>query len=96
MMASKFDSPQKADRQRRSNRCDFTRNLGTPPLIFTHSACSARFRTKPVPMAFPRQFSGLAVVLPESIAYFTDLPELIGLVKLQTEIASAVARGCVR
>jgi hypothetical protein len=49
MMASKFDSPQKADRQRRSNRCDFTRNLGTPPLIFTHSACSARFRTKPVP-----------------------------------------------
>jgi len=125
MMASKFDSPQKADRQRRSNRCDFTRNLGTPPLIFTHSACSARFRTKPVP-GLARQglcrvfrvevttghrtstgrltrpikdgtrFDVLVVVLPESIGYFTDLPELIGLVKLQTEIVSAVARRSVR
>jgi hypothetical protein len=95
-MASKFDSPQKADRQRRSNRCDFTRNPGTPPLIFTHSACSARFRTKPVPMAFPRQFSGLAVVFPKYTVYFTDLPELIGLLKLQPEIASAVAGGSAK
>ena len=36
------------------------------------------------------------MVLPESIAYFTDLPELIGLLKLQTEIASAVAGGSAK
>jgi hypothetical protein len=42
------------------------------------------------------RFDVLVVVLPESIVYFTDLPELIGLVKLQTEIVSAVARRSVR
>jgi hypothetical protein len=39
------------------------------------------------------RFDVLAVVLPESIVYFTDLPELIGLVELQNELASAVAGG---
>ena len=51
-------------------------------------------------MAFSRQFSGLAVVFPKDIVYFTDLPELIGLVEWQSEIASdgtaAVAGGSVR